>query len=85
MSNAYMIRLELLKLAQSIESERILTERIRLENDWSTQREVAFNKISQGENLSLPPFPKLEIVDHERILKVAQELNKFVSNGEKLT
>lgn len=72
MSDPYTIRLELLKLAQSIESERIWGERQRLEQDWQALVNV--------EPTTHSPFPTLPVVTHNDIIKVAEELNKFVSN-----
>ena len=70
--DAYEIRLELLKLAQSIETDRISSERQRLEMDWSAR-----NEISAG-----TPFPKLPEVTYEDVIKVATELNKFISRKD---
>ena len=39
--DAYEIRLELLKLAQGIESERVWSDRNRLEQDWNARIEQA--------------------------------------------
>lgn len=75
-SSAYMIRLELLKLAQSIELERSMNDRIRKENDWNAQWEVA-----RIRNEPAPPFPIIPETDHIRIIQVARELNDFVSGG----
>lgn len=75
-SSAYHIRLELLKLAQSIESECQMNERIRKENDWNAEWEMA-----RLRNEPAPPFPTVETVDHIRIIQVARELNDFVSRG----
>ena len=72
-----MIRLELLKLAQSIELERSLNLRIQKENDWNAQRELA-----QIRNEPAPSFPNIEITDHIRIMQIARQLNEFVSTGE---
>lgn len=73
--DAYEIRLELLKLAQGIESERIWAERNRLEQDWNAHREErAANK------MPAPPFPTLPGATYKDIVYVAEELNKFVSN-----
>jgi hypothetical protein len=72
-----MLRLELLKLAQSIELERTMSERIRKENDWNSQREVALVR-----DEPVPPFPNMEILDHVRIMQVARSLNEFVSTGD---
>jgi len=75
-NSAYMIRLELLKLAQSIELERTANLRIQKENDWGAQRELA-----HIHNEPAPPFPDIEIVDHTRIMQIAKQLNEFVSTG----
>jgi hypothetical protein len=76
-NSAYMIRLELLKLAQSIEMERSSAERLRKEHDWHTQRDIALIH-----NEEAPPFPKMEVIDHIRIMQVARSLNEFVSKGD---
>ena len=73
--DAYEIRLELLKLAQSIESERIWGERQRLEQDWNAIRESRMVK-----DIVPPPFPVLPVTTFSDIVTVAEELNKFVSN-----
>lgn len=67
--DAYEIRLELLKLAQSIESDRNWSERNRLEQDWTAKKEQ--NQIE--------PYPVLPDVKYEDVIKVAEELNKFIS------
>ena len=68
--DAYEIRLELLKLAQSILSERMFKEQNRLEQDWHAS-------LSSGER---KPFPTMPDVSHKDVIHVAEELNKFVSN-----
>ena len=73
--DAYEIRLELLKLAQSIESERIWGDRQKLEQEWQADFEEFKSK-----DRVLPPYPKLPYVTHNDIVRVAEELNKFVSN-----
>lgn len=73
--DAYEIRLELLKLAQTIESERIWSERQRLEQDWH-----AHNEIAKQKDWNIRSFPTLPSVSHSDIIKAAEELNKFVSN-----
>ena len=75
-SSAYMIRLDLLRLAQTIELERTMTLRIQKENDWNARREWA-----QINKTPAPPFPDIEITDHNRIMEIALELNEFVSKG----
>ena len=74
--DAYEIRLELLKLAQSIESERNWSERNRLEQDWTMKREQA---ASRNWDI-LPTCPEMPTVSHKDVVRVAEELNKFVSN-----
>ena len=74
--NGYEIRLELLKLAQSIESERIWAERQRLEQDWQTHVEQSRAK----EWSANVPFPLLPTVTHDDIISVAEKLNKFISS-----
>lgn len=71
----FTIRLELLKLAQSIESERVFVERNRLEMDWHTKKD---SLSSVGKDPL--PFPDLPVVSHTDVIRVAEELNKFVSN-----
>lgn len=75
MSDPYTIRLELLKLAQSIESDRIWGDRQKLELEWQARFEEFKSK-----DMVLPPYPKLPYVTYKDIVKVAEELNKFVSN-----
>lgn len=74
--DAYEIRLELLKLAQSIESERVWSERQRLEQDWNTKVEQARERKWET-NVSFPILPSATYHD---IIKVAKDLNDFVSN-----
>ena len=71
----FTIRLELLKLAQSIENDRIWAERNRLEQDWNTVKEV-----SERKGTTVIPFPELPVVTYQDVIRVAEELNKFVSN-----
>lgn len=74
--DAYEIRLELLKLAQSIESDRVWTERNRMEQDWNLKREQAITH----NWATLPEYPRVPISTHNDVIHVAEELNKFVSN-----
>ena len=64
--NPFEIRLELLKLAQNIELEKIMAERIRLENNWNLVSEKT-------------PFPKVPTLSAEDVIKTAEALNAFVS------
>ena len=70
--NPFEIRLELLKLAQQIENERVMSERIRLENDWQMIRE----------NDTKIPFPTVPVVSVEDVIKAAETLNAFVSKKD---
>ncbi len=72
--DAYEIRLELLKLAQSIESDRMWSERNRLEQDWNAKRDHAMQ--TEGK---IPPYPNQPSVTHEDVIRVAEQLNHFVS------
>ena len=76
--DAYEIRLELLKLAQSIENDRIWSERNRLEQDW--QQKVEFTNKTPGS--APPPFPSLPEVTYNDVISVAKQLNKFISQKE---
>jgi hypothetical protein len=69
--NPFEIRLELLKLAQQIENERVMSERIRLENDWHLIRDDM--KVS---------FPTVPVVSVEDVIKAAETLNAFVSKKD---
>jgi hypothetical protein len=69
--NPFEIRLELLKLAQHIENERVMAERIRLENDWHAVRD----------NMKIP-FPTVPTVLVEDVIKAAEALNAFVSKKD---
>lgn len=78
----FTIRLELLKLAQSIENDRVWVERNRLEQDWNVQKERTdrLNATTNGVAFEVPKYPELPVVTYEDVIKVATELNKFVSN-----
>ena len=67
--DAYEIRLELLKLAQSIEGERVNAERNRLEQNWHSNRERGL----------IESYPTLPEVTHNDVISVAEQLNRFVS------
>jgi sulfur transfer complex TusBCD TusB component (DsrH family) len=71
----FTIRLELLKLAQSIESDRLFAERNRLEQDWHATIEDYGRR-----GLPTPSYPNVPVVTYEDVVRVAEELNKFVSN-----
>jgi hypothetical protein len=71
----FTIRLELLKLAQSIENDRVWVERNRLEQDWHVNKES-----SERRGTTIVSFPELPVVTYEDVIRVATELNKFVSS-----
>ena len=75
--NPYEIRLELLKLAQSILSEAAWVERNRLEQDWNCMREYAITN-----NKAPPQFPEFDAVTVEQVLETANQLNDFISNSK---
>ena len=71
----FTIRLELLKLAQSIENDRVWVERNRLEQDWHVNKES-----SERKGTTIDSFPELPVVTYQDVIRVATELNKFVSS-----
>lgn len=75
------IRTELLQQAQSIVFEKMMAERMRLENDWSVQRDIATIHSHNGVHSSIPSFPQMPAVTTEEIIEEARKLNDFVSNG----
>lgn len=70
------IRLELLTLAKDILSEKVYSERNRLEQDWFAKREVCVENREP-----VPPFPKTTPINESEIVELAAKLNDFVSNG----
>ena len=77
----YEVRLELLAMAKDILMEQVMTDRIRIENDWNLEREKASIALSQGkEDVVLPPFPNLPMFSSENVINMAKRLNEFVSN-----
>lgn len=78
----YELRFELLTMAQAIITENLMNERIRLENDWSLEREKASIRLGNGEtNVFLPPFPSVPNINTDDVITLAKKLNVFVSNG----
>jgi|688.fasta_scaffold01135_1 hypothetical protein len=75
----YEIRFDLLAMAQSIITENLMNERIRLENDWNLDRERASIALSQNKEVELPPFPNVPTIDPNQIIELAKKLNEFVS------
>jgi len=77
MSNAYMIRLEMLKMAQDALNTEYHTKCDMIRTDWSNQVAV---QMSQGG--SVPVTPELPpIYTMEQIVEKAKILNDFVSQG----
>lgn len=70
--DAFEIRLELLRLAQSILLDKVYQERERLEHDWQ----------EKAANGTTTPFPVLPTVSAADIVQVAEELNKFISKKD---
>ena len=64
----YELRYELLMMAQSIITENLMNERIRLENDWNLEREKASIQMASGGK------------DVHEVIEMAKTLNNFVSN-----
>lgn len=75
------IRTELLTQAQSILFEKMMAERMRIENDWNMMREIALIQSDNGVNSSIPSYPQMPIITTEEIIEEARKLNDFVSNG----
>lgn len=79
----YEIRLELLSMAQSILTEKMYAERMRLENDWQMLREMAVEGVRQGnQRAQVPAFPDMPTISSDEIIALASKLNEFVSNKE---
>ena len=79
----YELRYELLMMAQSILNEKVMNERIKMENDWNMACDRA-RSIADLTHTSpeFPTFPVVPIVREEMIIDTAKKLNEFVSNGE---
>jgi hypothetical protein len=75
----YEIRFDLLAMAQSIITENLMNERIRLENDWNLDRERASIALSQNKEVEMPLFPNVPTIDPNQIIELAKKLNEFVS------
>ena len=72
----YELRHELLMMAQSIITENLMNERIRLENDWNMECE----KLRKFEAPNYPKFPTVPQIDVNQVIEMAKTLNNFVSN-----
>ena len=76
----YELRYDLLAMAQSIITENLMNERIRLENDWNTLRDVAIAAAERGAQYSVPAFPLIPEINTDDVIALAKKLNDFVSN-----
>ena len=76
MSNAYNIRLELLKMAQDTLATEYHTKCDIVRTNWSNAESIAMNN-----NSTTPPAPTLpSIYTMEDIVAKAKILNDFISN-----
>ena len=73
------IRMELLKLARDLESERTHLENKKLEEEWYIQRELHLVSPTPSDP---GPYPEMETIRTSKILSIAKELNDFVSTKE---
>jgi hypothetical protein len=77
MSNAYMIRLEMLKMAQDALATEYHTKCDIVRTDWNNRVSLAHEKRS-----TVPTTPDLPpIYTMEQIVEKAKILNDFVSQG----
>jgi hypothetical protein len=77
MSNAYMIRLEMLKMAQDALATEYHTKCDIVRTDWNNQVVLA-----QEQHKPVPTTPELPpIYTMEQIVEKAKVLNDFVSQG----
>lgn len=75
----YEIRLEVLKMAQDIETQHYYANRETLMNNWQVQVETARNKdLAPPEMPTMPEFPT-----EESIVKKAQFLSEYINNNGK--
>lgn len=72
------IRLDLLNLAQSIQSDSVWAQRHQLEHDWNTARENA----SLASATFTTPFPIIPSPTAEEIIETARKLNAFIGEKE---
>lgn len=79
----YELRYNLLMMAQSIISENLMNDRIRLENDWNQCNEAVLKAANRGGYTPIidayPEIPKISVSD---IIQMAETLNTFVSKND---
>ena len=76
----YELRYQLLMMAQSLITENLMNERIRLENDWNTKRDIVIAAAERGITSPMEPFPIVPKIDVNSVIELAKILNNFVSN-----
>lgn len=74
----YEIRLDLLNLAQSIQSDNVWAKRQQLENDWNIARENA----ALASATFTQSFPTILSPTAEEIIETARKLNAFIGEKE---
>lgn len=72
------IRLDLLNLAQSIQSDAVWAKRQQLEQDWNTSKEIA----SLAGIAFTTHFPIIPSPTAEEIIETARKLNAFIGEKE---
>lgn len=75
----YELRFELLQMAQSIITENLMNERIKLENNWHMLKEIHLYNMSEGRRGTPVPFPEVPKINPDDIIRMAQQLNGFIS------
>jgi hypothetical protein len=80
------LRYDLLAMAKDILTERLMGERMRLENDWQSERELSYisaQNAKEGDPVrAVPTFPKMPELSEDEIISMAAKLNEFVSNNK---
>ena len=76
------LRFDLLDMAKDILTERMMGERMRLENDWQSERELAYIAAQNKEPFKVPSFPNMPVLSEDEIISMAAKLNEFVSNNK---
>ena len=76
------LRYDLLSMAKDILTERMMGERLRLENDWMAEKEMAYLANSTGGSKKVPAFPNMPNLSEDEIISMAAKLNEFVSNNK---